>query len=198
MKSTTITISQETKSKIESSKDKYGYKTFDDCLKSIWLYLESNDLNPTLPYSKDNYVTLETNSKLRHEEANKILKNEVQGLRKFIGALEKNYLKPIINKLEMEDVIKAVELSKPEKETPPALESLVKEQSSETDHLKSQISEIRNAKNEALNLAEKYKNMLKQLMTKIKVENNILGTKECQIKMSVSEYEEFKKSTGLV
>ncbi|WP_203967152.1 BfmA/BtgA family mobilization protein [Capnocytophaga stomatis] len=198
MEKKTIVLNLEVHKKVEETKEKFSFKTYNDLIKSMCYFFENNKVSPSQILEENTTEIFRSDIRMYFDDLRKIQKEDNQGLRKFIGALEKNYLKPIINKLEMEDVVKAVELSKPEKETPPALESLVKEQSSETDHLKSQISEIRNAKNEALDLAEKYKNMLKQLMTKIKVENNILGTKECQIKMSVSEYEEFKKSTGLV
>ena len=194
MEKKTIVLNLEVHKKVEETKEKFSFKTYNDLIKSMCYFFENNKVSPSQILEENTTEIFRSDIRMYFDDLRKIQKDDSQSLRKFIGALEKNYLKPIINKLEMEDVLKAVELSKPA----PASEDLAKEGNSEIDHLKNQISEIRSAKNEALDLAEKYKNMLKELMSNIKIENNILGTKDCQIKMSVSEYEEFKKSTGLL
>lgn len=186
MKNRNVALTIEVHKKLEEAKDKYGYKTFNDFIKSLCLFIEANNLNPALPYERDT-----NNVRQYFDDLRKLQKDDSQSMRKFIGALEKNYLKPILKRLEMEEVLKAIALEKKTDEVP-VQEIQVKPISEDIDRTKQQITEIREAKNEALQLANKYKKMLKELTSKIGIKETMLG-KVCEVKMTISEWEAFKK-----
>lgn len=105
-KITTIQLSTETRQKIDDLKTKYGFKSYEDCLKTIWLFLENSGLNPTLPYSNDINKLLLSRLDENHLEMLKTIKEQTQSLRKFQGAMEKNYFKPMAKKFAFSDFIK--------------------------------------------------------------------------------------------
>lgn len=106
MKKTTFKISENVKSDLEKIKKKFNYITYDDCIRSICLFLENSGLNPTLPYSNDINKLLLSRLDENHLEILKTIKEQTQSLRKFQGAMEKNYFKPMAKKFAFADFIK--------------------------------------------------------------------------------------------
>lgn len=122
------------------------------------------------------------------DDLRKIQKDDSQSLRKFLGAMEKNYLKPILHNFAKEE------------EPTPKIDELTKTDTSNTseiDRLKRQISDYREARDEVLRNVEKYKELLKEITSKIKVVNSILGKMVCEIEISVEDYKDFRNRAGV-
>mgnify|MGYP006979535250 CR=1 FL=1 len=142
------------------------------------------------------------------DDLRKFQRDDSQSLRKFLGALEKTYLKPLINKLEIKDVLQAVDLSKPTPTEPaPNLDDLLPKNTSsvstentvEVDKLKTKIEELNKANKEALDNAENCKNVLKEFVSKIKIVRSLVsGNEICEIEMKKEEFLKLKERAGII
>jgi hypothetical protein len=208
MEKTSFRISKESKDILERLKTKFNYKTYDDCVINICLFMENNFLNPKEPYIKSDYQRYSEDLRMYFDDLRKFQRDDSQSLRKFLGALEKTYLKPLINKLEIKDVLQAVDLSKPATPEPaPNLDDLLPKKTStvsaenlaEIDRLKVRISELNRANKEALDNADNCKNVLKEFVSKIKIVRSIVsGNEICEIDMKKDEFFKLKERAGVI
>lgn len=208
MKNTSIGVYPTTKHKLDTLKQKYDYKNFDDCISSLCSFIEKNNLNPRAIYAEEDNAIFRSDIRMYFEDLRKYLRDDSQSLRKFLGALEKTYLKPLINKLEIKDVLQAVDLSKPATPEPaPNLDDLLPKNTStvsaenlaEIDRLKVRISELNRANKEALDNADNCKNVLKEFVSKIKIVRSIVsGNEICEIDMKKDEFFKLKERAGVI
>ncbi|WP_212899422.1 hypothetical protein [Capnocytophaga cynodegmi] len=200
MKTTSITVYSDTRIIVNKAKSKYKYKTLDDCIKEVYKFFEENDINPTKPFVKNANEIFRSDIRMYFDDLRKIQKDDSQSLRKYLGALEKNYLKPILHNFAKEEVLKAIKESREEEEPTPKIDELTKTDTpniSEIDRLKRQVLDYREARDEALRNAENYKELLKEITSKIKIVNSILGYMVCEIDISVEDYRDFKNRAGV-
>lgn len=208
MKNTSVGIYPETKLKLDALKQKYDYKNFDDCISSLCAFIEKNNLNPRAVYAEEDNAIFRSDIRMYFEDLRKYLRDDSQSLRKFLGALEKTYLKPLINKLEIKDALQAIELAKPEaQEKAPNLDDLLPknipvasvENSAEVEKLKTKIEELNKANQEAFDIADNYKKMLKQIFSKITfMKSFISGEEMCEIDMKKVDFLKLKEQSGII
>lgn len=201
MKITSIGVYPNTKEKVENLKQKYMFKNLDDCINTLCSFVSENEINPTQPFEKNTTAIFRSDIRMYFDDLRKIQKDDSQSLRKFLGALEKNYLKPIKNSFIKEEVLEALKADREEEKPIPKIDELVQtdthKNTSELDRLKRQVSDYKEARDEALRNAENYKNLLKEITSKIKIVNSILGYMECEIEISVDDYKDFKNRAGV-
>lgn len=206
---TTLSIYPDTKDLVIKVKENYRYKTIDDCLNEVLTFIDRNKINPTQPFREETPTEVYRNDiRMYFDELRKIQRDDSQSLRKFLGALEKTYFKPIINKLEAGDVLKAVELAKPTPQEPaPKLSDLITqnnattsvENSSEIERLKSKISELYKANKEATEYAETCRNVLKEISAKMEYIKSFTGSDMlCKINMKKDEFMKLKERVGVI
>ncbi|MEB3015268.1 hypothetical protein, partial [Capnocytophaga gingivalis] len=182
---TTLSIYPDTKDLVIKVKENYRYKTIDDCLNEVLTFIDRNKINPTQPFREETPTEVYRNDiRMYFDDLRKFQRDDSQSLRKFLGALEKTYLKPLINKLEIKDILQAVDLSKSNPVEPaPNLDDLLPkntpavsaENLAEIDRLKVRISELNRANKEALDNADNCKNVLKEFVSKIKIVRSIVS-----------------------
>ena len=208
MKTTSITIYTDTKGMLDKIKDDYKYKTIDECVKNICQFITLNRINPKAVYAEEDNAIFRSDIRMYFEDLRKYLRDDSQSLRKFLGALEKTYLKPLVNKLEIKDALQAIELAKPEpQEQAPKLDDLLPknipvasvENSAEIEKLKTKIEELNKANQEAFDIADNYKKMLKQIFSKITfMKSFISGDEICEIDMKKVDFLKLKEQSGII
>ncbi|MEB3037468.1 hypothetical protein [Capnocytophaga ochracea] len=206
---TTLSIYPDTKDLVIKVKENYRYKTIDDCLNEVLTFIDRNKINPTQPFREETPTEVYRNDiRMYFDDLRKFQRDDSQSLRKFLGALEKTYLKPLINKLEIKDILQAVDLSKSNPVEPaPNLDDLLPkntpavsaENLAEIDRLKVRISELNRANKEALDNADNCKNVLKEFVSKIKIVRSIVsGNEICEIDMKKDEFMKLKERAGVI
>ena len=206
---TTLSIYPDTKDLVIKVKENYRYKTIDDCLNEVLPFIDRNKINPTQPFREETPTEVYRNDiRMYFDDLRKFQRDDSQSLRKFLGALEKTYLKPLINKLEIKDILQAVDLSKSNPVEPaPNLDDLLPkntpavsaENLAEIDRLKVRISELNRANKEALDNADNCKNVLKEFVSKIKIVRSIVsGNEICEINMKKDEFMKLKERAGVI
>lgn len=206
---TTLSIYPDTKDLVIKVKENYRYKTIDDCLNEVLTFIDRNKINPTQPFREETPTEVYRNDiRMYFDDLRKFQRDDSQSLRKFLGALEKTYLKPLINKLEIKDILQAVDLSKSNPVEPaPNLDDLLPkntpavsaENLAEIDRLKIRISELNRANKEALDNADNCKNVLKEFVSKIKIVRSIVsGNEICEIDMKKDEFMKLKERAGVI
>lgn len=206
---TTISIYPDTKDLVIKVKENYRYKTIDDCLNEVLTFIDKNRINPTQPFREETPVEVyRSDIRTYFDDLRKIQQEDSQSLRKFLGALEKTYLKPIINKLEIKDALQAIELAKAEQqEKAPNLDDLLPknipvasvENLAEIEKLKTKIEELNKANQEAFDIADNYKKLLKQIFSKITfMKSFISGDEICEIDMKKVDFLKLREQSGIV
>ena len=205
----TLNVYPHTKELLNKVKDTYKYKTIDDCISEVFTFIDKNNINPTEPFKEGTPTEVYRNDiRMYFDDLRKFQRDDSQSLRKFLGALEKTYLKPLINKLEIKDVLQAVDLSKPSATEPaPNLDDLLPKNTSsvstentvEVDKLKTKIEELNKANKEALDNADNCKNVLKEFVSKIKIVRSLVsGNEICEIEMKKEEFLKLKERAGII
>ena len=212
MKNTSIGVYPTTKHKLDTLKQKYDYKNFDDCISSLCSFIEKNNLNPRAIYAEEDNAIFRSDIRMYFEDLRKYLRDDSQSLRKFLGALEKTYLKPLINKIENKDVLEAVDLAKPTPQEPaPKLSDLIAknnassptsspvENSSEVEKLKAKIVELNKANKEALESVEVCKKVLKEISNNVEYVKSFTSSGYiCKLNMKKEVFLELKERAGVI
>ncbi|AVM51543.1 hypothetical protein [Capnocytophaga sp. oral taxon 878] len=212
----TLNVYPQTKELVNKVKDVYKYKTIDDCISEVFTFIDKNNINPTEPFKEETPTEVYRNDiRMYFDDLRKFQRDDSQSLRKFLGALEKTYLKPLINKLENKDVLQAVDLAKP---TPPepttSLSDLIAknnanptadsaftsvENSSEVEKLKSKIEALKKANKEALEHIDICKNVLKEISNNMSYIKSFTGSGMlCKIDMKRDVFLELMNRTGVI
>ncbi|WP_277085679.1 hypothetical protein [Porphyromonas catoniae] len=120
MEITTIRTTKEVRDKLEELKVKFQYTTLGDCIKGICLFIDRNSLNPTALYAEEDTAIFRSDLRMYFEELRKLIDSRDQSLRKFLGAMEKSYFKPLVSNTAVRNIIEAHNL------TPPPPQSVLK------------------------------------------------------------------------
>lgn len=202
----TIKVTLDTKENLDKLKMKFSYKSYEDFLKSVYLFLENNSIDLTKPFSNDKNVSLENKldyiAKLYKEGNETLLKffdTRDQSLRKFVGAMEKSYLKPLLSNLAIKNTIETNDLIPPN-----APNNVLKAEPIETEkntadiqelkQLNSKIDNLKKANKEINDLYDIYKEKLNYLINNVKITSSMTGKDYVEINMSKEEWFKFKNS----
>ena len=201
-----IKISDETKFQLDSLKIKFNYKSYEDFLKSVYLFFENNSIDLTKPFSNDKNISLENKLdyivKLHKEGNENLLKffdTRDQSLRKFVGAMEKSYFKPLLSNVAIKNSIEENNLTPPN--TPQSVlkgSPMVTEKNTtdnqEVKQLNNRINNLNKAYDEINNLYDIYKEKLSYLIKTVKLSKSMVGEEYISINMTHEEWNKFKNS----
>ena len=202
----TIKVTLDTKENLDKLKMKFSYKSYEDFLKSVYLFFENNSIDLTKPFSNDKNVSLENKLdyivKLLKEENENLLKffdTRDQSLRKFVGAMEKSYFKPLLSNVAIKNTIEENNLTPPNtpqsvlKGSPMVTEKNTTD-SQEVKQLNNRINSLNKAYDEINNLYDIYKEKLSYLINNVKITSSMTEKDYVEINMSKEDWFEFKKS----
>lgn len=190
-----IKISDDTKIQLDSLKIKFNYKSYEDFLKSVYLFFENNSIDLTKPFSNDKNVSLEN----KLDYILKFFETRDQSLRKFMGAMEKSYFKPLLSNVAIKNTIEENDLTPPNtpqsvlKGSPMVTEKNTAD-SQEVKQLNNRINSLNKAYDEINNLYDIYKEKLSYLINNVKITSSMTGKDYVEINMSKEDWFEFKKS----
>lgn len=201
-----IKISDDTKIQLDSLKIKFNYKSYEDFLKSVYLFFENNSIDLTKPFSNDKNVSLENKLdyivKLIKEDNGNLLKffdTRDQSLRKFVGAMEKSYFKPLLSSVAIKNTIEENNLTPPNtpqsvlKGSPTVTEKNTTD-NQEVKQLNNKINNLNKAYEEINNLYDIYKEKLSYLIGNVKLSKSMVGEEYVSINMTHEEWNKFKNS----
>lgn len=177
----------------------YDYKTVDDCISSICNFIEVNKLNPRAIYAEEDNAIFRSDLRMYFEDLRRFLDSRDQSMRKFWGAMEKSYFKPLLSNLAIKNTIEANDVVPPN-----APNNVLKAEPMETEKNTSDIQELRqlNSKIDNLKKANKeindlydiYKEKLNYLINNVKITSSMTGKDYVEINMSKEEWFKFKNS----
>lgn len=190
-----IKISDDTKIQLDSLKIKFNYKSYEDFLKSVYLFFENNSIDLTKPFSNDKNVSLEN----KLDYMLKFFETRDQSLRKFVGAMEKSYFKPLLSIVAIKNTIEENNLTPPD--TPQSVlkgSPMVTEKNTadnqEVKQLNNRINNLNKAYEEINNLYDIYKEKLSYLINNVKITSSMTGKDYVEINMSKEDWFKFKNS----
>ncbi len=201
----TIKFSDETKSLIDDLKIKFDLKTYDATIKTAVLFITRNEINLKDDYIGDyrkGLVDLENRMFAKFKEHQDKMISDNKSLRNFVGAIEKDYLKPLQEKIATLDKINDFGINKIIEEK----SNIQKVENPLNSHLNSEIIEPKEneiSKVEDSKAEDKFKEiyrlyeMQKQTLFKIfnnsKIESGGMMSKEkIIINLSSEEWEQMK------
>jgi len=209
MSLTTIQLSQETKANLKGLSDKYKLGSYENCIKTIYNFINVNDLDPTKIYYGDYAkglvdLELKLSSKFEMHEGKIIEQNK--SLRNWVGGIEKDYLKPLMTKLSILDKISNYDLNKIKQETlnnskdeNPLNLNLPTPLINEKEEIKNDLQEQNFADNsneiqDLKNEVERLKTAIKEVIFKseiLTVESMTGAQRKIYINMSIQEWDNF-------
>jgi hypothetical protein len=201
MEITTIRTTKEVRDKLEELKVKYQYTTLGDCIKGICLFIDRNSLNPTAVYAEEYTAIFRSDLRMYFEELRKLIDSRDQSLRKFLGAIEKSYLKPLISNTAVRNTIEAHNLTPPPPQSVLKVEPKIedKKATNNTDNqelkrLSNKVELLNKAYEEINKLYDTYKDKLSYLINNVKITSSMTGKDYVEINMSKEEWFKFKDS----
>lgn len=201
MEITTIRTTKEVRDKLEELKVKYQYTTLGDCIKGICLFIDRNSLNPTALYAEEDTAIFRSDLRMYFEELRKLIDSRDQSLRKFLGAMEKSYFKPLVSNTAVRNTIEAHNLTPPPPQSVLKVEPKIedKKATNNTDNqelkrLSNKVELLNKAYEEINKLYETYKDKLSYLINNVKITSSMTGKDYVEINMSKEEWFKFKES----
>ena len=201
MEITTIRTTKEVRDKLEELKVKYQYTTLGDCIKGICLFIYRNSLNPTAVYAEEDTAILRSDLRMYFEELRKLIDGRDQSMRKFLGAMEKSYLKPLMSNAAVKNTIEAHDLTPPPPQSVLKVEPKIEDKkatnktdSQELERLSNKVDLLKKAYEEISNLYEMYKDKLSHLISNVKLSKSMVGEEYISINMTHEEWKKFKES----
>ena len=206
MAETSLRISNETKSLLNTIKDKYGISTYDLCVNYLALFILRNDINPKDDFIgdfKSELIQLEKRLSQTMELAHKKITKDNASLRSWVGGITKDHLVPITEKLSFLDKIADLEINKiiaknfnNSKDLNPLNVDIKKENKESSIHsLKDE--EIDKKEEHFKKIYEEYqkqKEALFKIFNHSKIETGgMMSGEKIVINLSVKEWEELKK-----
>lgn len=118
-----ISFTPDVHQKLEELKNKHNFKTYNDFIRSVCVFLELNNYDPSYPTGLDSNIRLKNEIKYQTEkfsiELEELISENYDKNMKILRAMERDYFKPILayQKACMEEVrkIKKYILDKAEK-----------------------------------------------------------------------------------
>lgn len=201
MEITTIRTTKEVRDKLEELKVKYQYTTLGDCIKGICLFIDRNSLNPTAVYAEEDTAILRSDLRMYFEELRKLIDGRDQSMRKFLGAMEKSYLKPLMSNAAVKNTIEAHDLTPPPPQSVLKVEPKIEDKkatnktdSQELERLSNKVDLLKKAYEEISNLYEMYKDKLSHLISNVKLSKSMVGEEYISINITHEEWKKFKES----
>ena len=201
MEITTIRTTKEVRDKLEELKVKYQYTTLGDCIKGICLFIDRNSLNPTAVYAEEYTAIFRSDLRMYFEELRKLIDGRDQSMRKFLGAIEKSYLKPLMSNTAVKNTIEAHDLTPPPPQSVLKVEPKIEDKkatnntdSQELERLSKKVELLNKAYEEISNLYEMYKDKLSHLINTVKLSKSMVGEEYISINMTHEEWKKFKES----
>lgn len=201
MEITTIRTTKEVRDKLEELKVKFQYTTLGDCIKGICLFIDRNSLNPTAVYAEEYTAIFRSDLRMYFEELRKLIDGRDQSMRKFLGAMEKSYLKPLMSNAAVKNTIEAHNLTPPPPQSVLKVEPKIEDKkatnnidSQELERLSNKVELLKKAYEEISNLYEMYKDKLSHLINNVKITSSMTGRDYVEINMSKEEWFKFKDS----
>lgn len=202
----TIKFSDETKSLIDDLKSKFELKTYDATIKTAVLFITRNEINLKDDYIGDyrkGLVDLENRMFAKFKEHEDKMIRDNKSLRNFVGAIEKDYLKPLHEKIATLDKINDFGINKiiEEKSNIQKVENPLNSHLT-NDNVEPKISDKSNVDDskaeekfrDIYRLYELQKQTLFKIFNNSKVESGGMMSKEkIIINLSSEEWEEMKK-----
>ena len=199
MESTTIRLTKEIRDKLDEIKVKYKYVTLGECIKGMCLFIERNSLDPNVIYGEEDNAIFRSDLRMYFEDLRRFLDSRDQSMRKFWGAMEKSYFKPLLSNLAIKNTIETNDLIPPK-----APNNVLKAEPMETEkntadiqelkQLNSKIDNIKKANKEINDLYDIYKEKLNYLINNVKITSSMTGKDYVEINMSKEEWFKFKNS----
>lgn len=205
MNKSTIKVENQTKKLLDDLKYKYSYSTYENCIKSLASFILENEIDPTdsnLGNFKNSLIDIEVRISKSIENTQKKLNADNISLRKWVGAIERDYLVPIKNKIENTDISVKVEAKEIISNTPNNplnnnLSGIDKDLIYKEDirKLNSQILEEREKVEEVLLNFDKQNTLFNKIISAAKIEEGGMISKErITIEMSVDEWKKMINS----
>ena len=201
MEITTIRTTKEVRDKLEELKVKYQYTTLGDCIKGICLFIDRNSLNPTAVYAEEDTAIFRSDLRMYFEELRKLIDGRDQSMRKFLGAIEKSYLKPLISNTAVKNTIEAHDLTPPPPQSVLKVETKIEDKkatnntdSKELERLSNKVKLLEKAYEEISNLYETYKEKLSYIINNSSSTKTMTGTEYVRIEITNEEWKNFKES----
>jgi len=207
----TIKLSDDTKELLDQIQTKFGLKTYDTTVKTCSLFIIRNEINLREDYIGDyrkGLVDLEnrlTTSFKVHEDKMKL---DNASVRKWMGGIEKDYLKPLLQKLTIIDKIADLGVNNilQEKQNIPKRENPLNshidkhvssgsDDSADIDKLKVELQDKEQKFKELYSKYESQKQALFKIFNNSKVEaGGILSKERIVINLTSEEWDELKKA----
>ena len=201
MEITTIRTTKEVRDKLEELKVKYQYTTLGDCIKGICLFIDRNSLNPTAVYAEEDTAILRSDLRMYFEELRKLIDGRDQSMRKFLGSIEKSYLKPLMSNTAVKNTIEAHDLTPPPPQSVLKVEPKIEDKkatnktdSQELERLSNKVELLKKSYEEISSLYEIYKDKLSYLISNVKLSKSMVGEEYISINMTHEEWKKFKES----
>lgn len=199
MKTTSVTIYPDTKGILDEMKSKYKYKTLDECIKSLCTFISKNSLDPRAVYAEEDNAIFRSDLRMYFEDLRRFLDNRDQSMRKFWGAMEKSYFKPLLSNVAIKNTIEENDLTPPNapqsvlKGSPMVTEKNTAD-NQEVKQLNNRINNLNKAYDEINNLYDIYKEKLSYLIKTVKLSKSMVGEEYISINMTHEEWNKFKNS----
>lgn len=201
MEITTIRTTKEVRDKLEELKVKFQYTTLGDCIKGICLFIDRNSLNPTALYAEEDTAIFRSDLRMYFEELRKLIDSRDQSLRKFLGAMEKSYFKPLVSNTAVRNTIEAHNLTPPPPQSVLKVEPKIedKKATNNTDNqelkrLSNKVELLNKAYEEVNKLYDTYKDKLSYIISNVKLSRSMVGEEYVSINMTHEEWKKFKDS----
>lgn len=200
MEITTIRTTKEVRNKLEELKVKYQYTTLGDCIKGICLFIDRNSLNPTAVYAEEDTAIFRSDLRMYFEELRKLIDGRDQSMRKFLGSIEKSYLKPLMSNTAVKNTIEAHDLTPPPPQSVLKVEPKIEDKkatnktdSQELERLSNKVELLKKAYEEISNLYEIYKEKLSYIISNANSTKTMTGTEYVRIEITNEEWKKFKE-----
>ena len=207
----TIKLSDDTKDLLDQIQLKFGLNTYDTTVKTCSLFIIRNEINLREDYIGDyrkGLVDLENRLTASFKDHEDKMKMDNASVRKWMGGIEKDYLKPLIQKLNILDKVSDLGINNivHEKQNISKIENplnshLDKPVSSSfgfnenTDKLKTELQEKEQKFKELYNKYESQKQALFKIFNNSKVEaGGMLSKERIVINLTSDEWDELKKT----
>ena len=211
MTKSTIKLSDDTKELLDQIQNKFGLKTYDTTVKTCSLFIIRNEINLREDYIGDyrkGLVDLENRLTATFKVHEDKMKLDNASVRKWMGGIEKDYLKPLMQKLIIIDKIADLGVNNilQEKQNIPKMENplnthIDKHLSSgsgdnaDSDKLKTELREKEQKFKELYSKYESQKQALFKIFNHAKVEaGGMLSKERIVINLTSEEWDELKKA----
>jgi len=207
MSNTTILLSKDTKTLLDTIKKKYDIPTYNLCVHLLSVFSIKNNINPKEDYAgefQNGFIQLEIKLKAYLEEMQKKLTNDNTTLRKWVGGITKDHLVPMqrqIFELSQNSDLGKINKTAEKIETPKVdltPKSYLTEPKAESAKEKELAEKLEKSNQESMELYRRYeeqKNALFKIFENSKVEQiGMTGTKtRIVVELSEQEWKELKE-----